>query len=44
MKRYIIILPLLLFALAIINYRGAQYEIESDTWWGAANELQSSWR
>lgn len=44
MKRYIIIFPLLIFALALINYRGAQYDIENDTWWGATNDLQSSWR
>lgn len=44
MKRYLFVIPVLIFVLALVNYRGAQYEIESDTWWGAANELQSSWR
>lgn len=43
MKRYLFVIPVLIFALALVNYRGAQYEIESDTWWGAADELQSSW-
>lgn len=43
MKRYIIIFPLLFYAVALINYRGAQYVIENDAWWGAANDLLSSW-
>ena len=43
MKRYLFVILVLIFALALVNYRGAQYEIESDTWWGAANELLSSW-
>ena len=27
----------------VSNYRGIQYEIENDTWWGAAAQLREDW-
>ncbi|MGM9746446.1 MAG: hypothetical protein ACI30H_05770 [Paludibacteraceae bacterium] len=41
-KHLFLFIPLLAFVCALLNYRGAQYDIEYDTWWEQAHHLQQS--